>query len=88
MGRRSREPDQAEWLRNIQQQPENVARLLVFESRFGGLRVDEHDYVWSGGGTSFKLIPQETQSVGQTKWTTEPAEYISTTTRPAHRKRA
>lgn len=55
-----REVTAAEWLTQIKLQPEEVARLLAYETRYGNLVTDEHGYVWHGGigpgyGTSFQL---------------------------------
>lgn len=51
----------AQWMEQIRLQPENVARLLEFETRWGELRADEYGQVWHGRGTSFKLMPTSTQ---------------------------
>lgn len=58
---RRRDVPAEEWLRNISEQPEAVARLLEHEAKWGHLYADENGHVWNGGmgpgfGTSFKLI--------------------------------
>lgn len=55
------EPSVEDWRRQIEMQPEKVAELLFYESRFGGLHVDHRGNVWNGGigpgfGTSFRML--------------------------------